>query len=573
MGRSSFEIRSHEDLTAFLQGKPIEWAEAIASRVSLRVFPVALGLLATSDLDIKTLEKHCMLLFRANFIAWVRSHYRDASFVASSVRAAQAAFMENSLDNELYVHCISAAAYAVSSQEKVSAAGMAALLAARAADRAVPWHTREKYTDGAREIWASVDDDCRILCRRPIQGLRDQPLWTSELRNKHESGGNLPYWAMNPLLDFAQSHFVKKGRWRVFFDWYMAIIPDNKDLKVGTYFSSEVAISVALQNEDFWTRSSDVILQTIADIAVSVENEEIQRLLNKAIEALPQQGPAAYRFEWRERKIKAVPPAAHPSDGPLAADLLTETRQKAQILRERLSRSNANPRVIDSIEKLLSTLPNEISDFRPGLVRSRFRSIEADAVAYRGSENEFPPDTIAQLIDLSETLRDLQACYPEIREIEAEALALDLAGKDIDVLKERLDEIVAAVDQATDIVDPSASEALHIMQEVAADSATSAVRERRLADYTLVVRNFTSSLLRSAGKEVQQLARDSYENVRPELVDIGGKSVKTVAVGSVIGLSITLFGPVYGIAAVIGGFGTIPKMISLIMDWKKRRDN
>jgi len=46
-----------------------------------------------------------------------------------------------------------------------------------------------------------------------------------------------------------------------------------------------------------------------------------------------------------------------------------------------------------------------------------------------------------------------------------------------------------------------------------------------------------------------------------------------VAIGIVVVLSIALFGPVYGIAAVIGGFGTIPKMISLLMDWKKRRDD
>jgi hypothetical protein len=572
MENSSLQIRSSDELAAFLEGKPIEWAEAIASRAALRVLPLALGLLAASDLDTETLDKHCMLLFRANFIAWARSRYRDVSFEESSGSAAQAAFTQNLLNNELYDHCLSTAAYAVTPHDKISAAEMAGFNAGLAADFGAPLRAGKEYPYGGKEVWAAVEVDCQILLVRSIQGLRDEPLWPLEFRRHSEAGANLPSWAMVPLGKFLRSDFVQKGQWSVFLNWYMAILPNNNKSLVRTYFSKDAIIYIGQIKEETW-RNPDFALQQIEGIHKLLDGEGERELLDEAIKALPQQRPAAFRFEWRDEKIAAAPPAANLSDGALAADLFNETRQKAQELRERLSRSNADPRVVGSVVKLLDVMPDEIADLRPGLLRSRSRSIEADAIAYRERENELSPDAIAQLIDLSESLRDLQACYPEIREIEAEALALDLAGKDIDAVKRCLDQIVASVDQATDIVDPSASEALRTMATIAEDPAASFVRERRIADYAVVVRNFISPLLRKAGKEILQLMHDTYVSERPNLVSIAGKVVKTGIIGVAITSCITLFGPLTGTLALVGGFGTPAQMITLIMDWKKRLDD
>ena len=231
--------------------------------------------------------------------------------------------------------------------------------------------------------------------------------------------------------------------------------------------------------------------------------------------------------------------------------MLDEARRKAELLKERLDRSNAAQRVKTSINGLLDALPEQISDLDEYRLRSRFRSVEADARAYVNDEAELVPDAVASLLDLSDTLKDLQSFYPALRNMEAEVEAIEIPIAQIDEALDIADTVVNAVDEVPEAVDASVSEAAHQMGELPREQAAASVRQKRAAEYWLVVRNLASTAFRGAidnalTREAKALGSDAYKSARPKIVAAPGKLVEASVV-----LLAAKFAGVLGVPGVV----------------------
>lgn len=670
------EIDSPEALKAWLVDRPAEWAQVIAVRAALRVFPLVLGVYDVPDEGlVESLRRDLVLqAFRAGLVSRAAIKYPSAISSTSANAASTATDRAAST-------CSYASAASASATTAASATVAAASAIARSDDA---WASAALSASAASDVagiasaalWRAVSQDCLWLPSHPQSAdLFCCPLWFPRVGD-HFAEDVFPRWVREPFERFVARDEVKNGPWRLIVDWYHLSLSDFRGEEPHSFFSEKADIAIATQPDEFWTvagkRSAEDILEEIAEIAgyrlpnakrseggtfpelivsfleevgrpasldeirgyfatfeappadttirgrlsdlarsgriiltapgvyvhpkwqeegggtagTSEDGEaKLTHAVDEALHNVEAQAPAAYRFRWQDNRLEAVPPADIASDPEGAQILLDEMRRKAGSLAERLERSNADKRVLTSVQGLISVLPENVADLRPALLRSRARSVEADAQAYSspGDEEQFLyPDALAALIDLSETARDLQGYFPSLRELEAEITALAIEPSEVEAVKARLDEIVDEAAGHPEVVGPSAVEALRTMEALANEPAPPAVRQKRIADYALVVRNSVSSVARVAldnafTREAKRLASDVYDKARAKVVDgiadgVGAmaRPATIIAISSLIG---AVFGPVAGVAAAAAGFGKVDRLLKLadklLEKWEK----
>ena len=260
--------------------------------------------------------------------------------------------------------------------------------------------------------------------------------------------------------------------------------------------------------------------------------------IEAAAQAPPVQAPAIYLFEAREGRIAAANPESRPSDEGMAGYLLAEVRRKAEALAARLAASNAPPRILRSTRDLLEVLPERVSDLRPGLLRSRVRSLEADAAAYTVAEGELFPDAVSMLVDTVETTRDLLGCYSEVRKVENETQAQGLLPEDVEAVRATLDAMTGEAGKAKEVVHSSAATALVSMSTFAAAEVTDPEERRlRVAEYAVVQRNFASKMLslsvievfdQRVASEGTEVEREVWKKAREKIIDDRAADVATL---------------------------------------------
>lgn len=387
-----------------------------------------------------------------------------------------------------------------------------------AIDAVIAAHT---YTDEMYEIsiWRSIEADCRQFeaGATAVQVMRTS-LWH----------GPAPEKMVGAWRDLTKDKYLVKAGFDSWFQWYEKLTGINGG-EVADHFGSKLSLKIALQPDDWWERGPEAVNADIARwLAEKEEKEpELAAEIAEIAENPPQQRPAAYRFAWRGGKLAPLPPDAA-QDAADAAVMLDELRRKAAEFAERLTGRNYEPRIARSVELLLAALPEDLGKVNPGLLRSRGRSIENDAVFFAASD-ELPDDVKSHLSDLAGSLRDLLVCYPQIREKELAARALDLIGADVDQV---LRDLAATRDGAAEAVDVVAAEtvdALDAMAQAPEDPATFARSDAGLlwlADRVLVAGNYLAELARGATTVVyDRLAQtgteagDAWRAVRPKLID------------------------------------------------------
>jgi hypothetical protein len=660
----ALEFTDGARLATWLKDKPADWAQAIAVRSALRVFPLVVSIADVSDGPIPSYEKQDLILrvWRAMFISWTVLRYPVHDIGAAVATACIA--VRGTSDTE--TSAVAYAAAAVEHAAKVSgdtdvdaatAAAYAATFAANAVESA-------GYAKDITNIWAAVHADMQFLAtsgdpKKALLQLFLMPVWI-----KPDVGSGM-YQAISPELtkrafdQFANLDWVRNSPWKMIIDWCKTVSPYYTNAKPRSLFGEKADVEIATQPDEFWEREPVLVMEAIAEIAgwrskekkdnftvaqfiidflesvedtatineiraafVAAEYQVIDKTMrgtlsqlaktgkiqrvetgvyarnawllkrfdeiletdeflddsSEIIENLEPQVPAAFRFEWSDEKIVAQAPGTFTPDSETAQDLLDDIRRKALSLAERLERSNAEKRVRDSIQSLIDVLSERVADLRPGLLRSRSRSIEADAVAYADAidERELFPDAVAALTDLSETLRDLQGCFPQLREIEAEIMALDIDPAKAEEVKTNLDKIVDAVSDNENVVDQSAVYALHTMEGIASEDASPAVKQKRIAEYALVVRNFMSPLARFAldnalSKAVTKATEDVWVKARPRIIDGVADGMGSMArPGTIIAIASlvhVIFGPAAAIAAAAAGFGKIDRLLKLVEKW------
>jgi len=88
MVASALQIDSPKELEAWLQDKPADWAQLIAVRSALRVFPLVFSVVGISEDRLPAAQAQGLILsvWRAVFISWAARKYpaRDMKIAATT---------------------------------------------------------------------------------------------------------------------------------------------------------------------------------------------------------------------------------------------------------------------------------------------------------------------------------------------------------------------------------------------------------------------------------------------------------------------------------------------------------
>jgi hypothetical protein len=295
------------------------------------------------------------------------------------------------------------------------------------------------------------------------------------------------------------------------------------------------------------------------------EFETHKKNLEQIDRAAIEQVPAAYRFTSRDDRIDVLPEPPRPLDRDFATDTHRELIAKARNLYDRLSNSNSPRRLGESVWGLLEAVNMPFESLRPGTLRSRFRSVEADRLAFdiEDIRSELLPDAFAMLDDVLRTTSDLLALFPIVRQIEVEqiALALDRNPEAVPAVEHHAAEVNIAAKQSP-VVTAAAVAAL-AQNDVAIQAAADPLLRRSLvADKLLVVGNFARAVASRAWVEMSEVGAASWGAVKRELPDGVGTVVR---IAPLMALTVWLAGPVGGLAAAtpaLKSLGNVYKRIS-----------
>nr|WP_321443846.1 hypothetical protein [uncultured Cohaesibacter sp.] len=629
------QITSEEELEGWLQDKPVEWAQSIAARAALRVFPFVLRDQGSQS-SRKALERSqglTLLVFRANFISMAAGKYPDHDMedAALSARsAASAALYAPTADHDMEDAARSASSAASSAALSTAASSAALSTAASAAASTAAARSAASAalsTAGsalsaayAAALWRSFEADCVWMeAHDDSGGLIGQPLWPEG------DADGMPDWVKQSLDRFAAYlEGERKPEWRLILDWYRALVPMGRGARPHSAFGEDADVEIALKPKEFWTvtedRSAKQILREIGDIvgikpsegqkdeeswtsrivqffhenkapatldevrehfshfdkppadttvrgrlsdlasrgdlirlkkslyvhpdwheadteAIEPEVDAAEALeadIRTAVENIEPQVPAAYRFEIRDGKIDAVPQLDAAKDSEGAGFFLEEARQKSLALKERLARSNADPLVCASIEALFSALPENLSDLNPYSLRSKSHGLQAAATAFATDqgERELFEGAIAALIDLSETVQDLQTFYPSILEMDQARHQLNVTPENVEAVADDAKSILEMASEKMSALSDRAQGAIHNLAELLSSRLHPSAWVKVVGEVTLAIRNFLAKLMTGAldfvfSERSKELRSEIWQDVRPIVVKGPRKVLET----------------------------------------------
>ena len=301
------------------------------------------------------------------------------------------------------------------------------------------------------------------------------------------------------------------------------------------------------------------------------------------------QRPASFSFRVVDGKIDVAPDDAKSIDAETTRDLYNELKRKAEELNNRLERAQADEKVRAHVARLLAHLGKDYADARPGLLLSSRRSLEGDLRAYDTDEGrrELFPDALSSIDDIVAMIRDLGSTYPKSREIEAEAVAIDLPMDRLNEIEAQSSLIVSAIHESDSVTD-AALDAVSETVDAIVYSRTVAERAKQNAYLLLVLGNFGRAAVQNlrstgarisrgaataakvTGREVGGLAGDVWKSIRkglPRGVEKGAEAAgKAITVAGIAGLIAKIGGPIAALGAVIGSYWPIGKAIDELTD-------
>ena len=262
------DVKSRNDLVAWLSDKPREWAQVIAVRAALRVLPMALIERASSDWD----QKFAQGLFRAVCIAWTIGNLPSHNMFIAAANAVNKEIDEN--DD---------AHYSIRSIYAVLSANTSGIYFPQDAYDAVGFAADSADADYIT-IWESVSHDFNWLnsehfSANDAKRLTHQALW---LNIPPENWDRSWQTATVRLLRLDPSYSV-------WIDWYERRIKGERaafDIPGDTDRTEDKAILIRLADatdEDFWGKGAthvNTTLQSWIDEArIEAQIQEIVRKL------------------------------------------------------------------------------------------------------------------------------------------------------------------------------------------------------------------------------------------------------------------------------------------------------
>jgi hypothetical protein len=391
---------------------------------------------------------------------------------------------------------------------------------------------------------AALADADLIDAGRSGSELMGIPLWPNRSPDQIEVWGNLK----------AALLAADEG-WKVWTDWYEARLAGD----VGHPPNEALEIARATIPDEIWRQGPAVV------------NAEIKRLI--AEHQSLQQRPAAFQFRVVDDKIDALPEDARPIDARDAHDLYDEAKRKARDLKDRLQRAQADVDLRAHVDLLLTRLGESYAAMRLGFMLSALRSLQSDVRAYDSEEGrkELSAALLSSILDLAEGVRDLCAMFPRSREIEAEAVSLDLPLERMSEIRSTIDDVVAKVSHSDGVTEDG--------REAINASAADLAHQRSLADeakqsaYFLVdFANFLRAGLKHLktagavfGRELGGLSADSWRAVRrgaPKGIELGAaQATRALFVGGVGTLMHGLGGDIAALGSMVAAYAPLHEIL------------
>ena len=309
------------ELRDYLADVSDDRAKAIATRVALRLLPLAFR------------NRPNVACVRPVFVAWAALYYPGHQELLAVARAAASDSNIDMTDGDVSSAVRNAvAAVARSAGATRGNAGRAAEFAARAV-------AKERGAEAT--LWNGINADLRWQELNSSGRLIQQPLWLLEVEG-YEAG--LPIWVRKPFIKFAESKLGNSGAWKLWLEWYSAILPSNRDDKPQSILGEEKDIEFATKNAKQWERDSETEMAGIADI--SAWRGRLRHNFPQQIE--PPSGDTAPERETQDRLAPSSLPTQQESaltlesvepqsDEPTADDRLGR-RPFAQALVERMDK-------------------------------------------------------------------------------------------------------------------------------------------------------------------------------------------------------------------------------------------
>ncbi|MBZ9702147.1 MULTISPECIES: helix-turn-helix domain-containing protein [unclassified Mesorhizobium] len=566
---SRLVIKDDDDLVHLLSGKPQSWGQVISVRTALRVLPNVSDIGLSKVGKSSGVEKFLIALFRSMHIARFTSRYGNQN-------TKLAARARESLDSLASIKGLPRVAFE---------AGGAIFWATTArgqkmAPNTVDWAVRslgEKGKRRADDLWSAINSDCNKLIEADLvpRNLASIKLWPE----------GQPIWFMDIWKSFQSMLHSLGAHWSIWVHLYESWLNGNRSLGLSADLAEVFDTFIYNQSDAWWDRPS---VEISIDLELFVRNLLERRgpsvgpsedVYSDA--TVLTQRPAPHQFGERAGLIFAYPTVSRLGGSAISQDIWRETVEKAKRTAERMRRTQAPAHVVESVERLVSSLGKKIEDVSPGILLMRSRTIEADLATFdtEQAKDELMTDAQSLLRDLAASLEDLRALFPEIIEIEAARIAQKVADGSALPAYDNAKQVMNEA-RASDVVDGSAIDALEaalidiaevelVIGESSNDIVTAmAVKKRAdlISLHLLDVRNFSASVL----KAFKHLGGDSKRILSRGAADVSKRAYKGaldgVEEGTKAGVKIalaalvtSLAGPLAGLAVYVGSFVSLSR--------------
>jgi hypothetical protein len=563
------EIHDGASLRQWLKRNPAA-APIIAVRCALRVLPVFAGRLpATLNIQV----------FRVTFVVWTsqRLGWYNKELIRAAAAAVAAAAAAADADAATDAYAAAAAAAATDAYAAAAAAATTTDAAAYAADAAAA-AAYAAATIG--DLWESVAADAKFV--ETDQGLKWQRLWLNDVSGGARKRLNLPDWARTAFDSFKRSDGARDAEFAHWIRWYEGVLAGRREGYFDSQFKfqseRDLFIRVAEQPDSFWKQEPAKV------------NADIRRLIDeakaaKAPEAAPDptdgeqdatllvQRPSSHRFAWHEQQLEATIVTERPFDPVLAESIIAELREKAAEALRALNGNDADEIVARATERLSETLKSNVEELAEGVLLMRANTLAAHSRAYSDPKTERDRAIRAVLDDLSSSVESLVDCYPGIRTINANRLALNMQAEDAGSVEASI-EAISDLAKASGVPSRFAAAALDMGRDEVSDLDEKIERETnpaRVADYIrtrgdlvaarlLNMTNAVSAVLQKAGTELGGIAGDTWKEIRKTLPKAVANGVAkgteaavktTIEKAPAVGLAYLIVGPWGAVAALV----------------------
>jgi hypothetical protein len=293
------EITSGKGLEDWLKDKPVDWAQILAMRIALRIFPYSFGILTPKE----AVKNFSLPLIRAASMSWIMHNFSGYDVTTSMHRAANAARIASSHNNDdslrfdvVETIALSARAqfifdssYDIDSTTILEYANRASFYDSSAITRAyfarfAEFVSSRGLNANVSAMWHNISKDCQVLISSSKLASEAHILASTTSWLNEKPKGWWAAWgdAVRELRDLDQGYDV-------WIDWYNRRIEGHDaafDIPGDVDRIHDKAILARLAdatNKDFWDKGATYVNTTlqswIDDARIEARIEEIKRKL------------------------------------------------------------------------------------------------------------------------------------------------------------------------------------------------------------------------------------------------------------------------------------------------------